>query len=180
MTDLPQALCLAASVSGLAAFLGFMKGSSVKQVVQSVTIATGVAVPFLYWAITSHGDPGESEERDTESNSPSPSPLPDLASPLPKRKLRRRGSLAFSNSHFEAGESPARLHSAEKVVIVMVGLPARGKSYVSGLLVRYLNWFGCYCQIFNAGNMRRMVDQDKSTARTADFFDHGNKEVCQA
>ncbi len=29
-----------------------------------------------------------------------------------------------------------------KIVLVMVGLPARGKSYIVYMLIRYLNWIG--------------------------------------
>ena len=32
-----------------------------------------------------------------------------------------------------------------KVVLVMVGLPARGKSYLVKMLIRYLNWIGECC-----------------------------------
>lgn len=44
-----------------------------------------------------------------------------------------------------------------KLVIVMVGLPARGKSYVTKSLCRYLNWLQHDMKILNVGNQRRKV-----------------------
>jgi len=44
-----------------------------------------------------------------------------------------------------------------KLVIVMVGLPARGKSYITKKLVRYLNWLQHDSKIFNVGERRREV-----------------------
>ncbi|KAJ5264045.1 hypothetical protein N7505_007966, partial [Penicillium chrysogenum] len=42
-----------------------------------------------------------------------------------------------------------------KLVIVMVGLPARGKSYITKKLARYLNWLQHDTEIFNVGQRRR-------------------------
>ncbi|CEJ91613.1 Putative 6-phosphofructo-2-kinase 1 [[Torrubiella] hemipterigena] len=44
---------------------------------------------------------------------------------------------------------------AAKLVIVMVGLPARGKSYITKKLQRYLSWQQHESKIFNVGNRRR-------------------------
>ena len=44
-----------------------------------------------------------------------------------------------------------------KLVIVMVGLPARGKSYITKKLARYLNWLQHDTRIFNVGERRRNV-----------------------
>ncbi|KAL4868260.1 hypothetical protein BDV12DRAFT_105547 [Aspergillus spectabilis] len=44
-----------------------------------------------------------------------------------------------------------------KLVIVMVGLPARGKSYVTKKLARYLNWLQHDTEIFNVGARRRVA-----------------------
>lgn len=44
---------------------------------------------------------------------------------------------------------------AAKLVIVMVGLPARGKSYITKKLQRYLSWQQHESRIFNVGNRRR-------------------------
>ncbi|ERF73219.1 hypothetical protein EPUS_03060 [Endocarpon pusillum Z07020] len=44
-----------------------------------------------------------------------------------------------------------------KLVLVMVGLPARGKSYIVKKIARYLNWMQHDCKIFNVGNLRRMA-----------------------
>jgi len=43
-------------------------------------------------------------------------------------------------------------------VIVMVGLPARGKTYISKKLSRYLNWIGMHTKVFNLGDYRRKVE----------------------
>lgn len=37
----------------------------------------------------------------------------------------------------------------KKLIIIMVGLPARGKTHISYKLNRYLNWIGYNSQIFS-------------------------------
>lgn len=44
-----------------------------------------------------------------------------------------------------------------KLVIVMVGLPARGKSYITKKIARYLNWLQHDTEIFNVGRRRRLA-----------------------
>lgn len=44
-----------------------------------------------------------------------------------------------------------------KLVVVMVGLPARGKSYITKKLARYLNWLQHDTEIFNVGERRRVA-----------------------
>ncbi|KAF2128738.1 bifunctional 6-phosphofructo-2-kinase/fructose-2,6-bisphosphate 2-phosphatase [Dothidotthia symphoricarpi CBS 119687] len=44
-----------------------------------------------------------------------------------------------------------------KLVIVMVGLPARGKSYITKKMARYLNWLQHDTTIFNVGEKRRVA-----------------------
>ncbi|KAI1109273.1 6-phosphofructo-2-kinase-domain-containing protein [Nemania sp. NC0429] len=45
--------------------------------------------------------------------------------------------------------------ASSKLVIVMVGLPATGKSYVAKKLTRYLNWLQHKTRVFNVGDRRR-------------------------
>jgi 6-phosphofructo-2-kinase len=61
--------------------------------------------------------------------------------------------------------------TASKLVIVMVGLPARGKSYIVKKLARYFNWLGHHAQVFNCGDRRRKQATDR---QDADFFDRNN------
>src|SRR3984885_6893275 len=42
-----------------------------------------------------------------------------------------------------------------KLAFVMVGLPARGKTFIARKLVRYLSWLGYRTQMFNVGSYRR-------------------------
>jgi 6-phosphofructo-2-kinase len=51
----------------------------------------------------------------------------------------------------------AKRDVGSKLIIVMVGLPARGKSYITKKLTRYMNWLQHDTQIFNVGERRRVV-----------------------
>ncbi|XP_018616260.1 6-phosphofructo-2-kinase/fructose-2,6-bisphosphatase 1 isoform X1 [Scleropages formosus] len=74
---------------------------------------------------------------------------------------RRRGSSVpqFTNS---------------PTLIVMVGLPARGKTYISKKLTRYLNWIGVPTKVFNLGQYRREAVQ---AYKTFEFFLPDNEEA---
>lgn len=93
----------------------------------------------------------------------------------------------------------ASVDVGSKLVIVMVGLPARGKSYITNKLTRYLNWLQHDCRVFNVGNTRRMDKENvlgpaqkplpdtntplpqarspetKASSHMADFFNPENK-----
>ncbi|XP_029478392.1 6-phosphofructo-2-kinase/fructose-2,6-bisphosphatase-like isoform X5 [Oncorhynchus nerka] len=75
---------------------------------------------------------------------------------------RRRGSSVpqFTNS---------------PTLIVMVGLPARGKTYISKKLTRYLNWIGVPTKVFNLGQYRREIQSYKGF----EFFRPDNEEAMQ-
>ena len=45
----------------------------------------------------------------------------------------------------------------DKLIIALVGLPARGKSYTSNNLCRFLNWCGLKTKVFNSGEYRRIL-----------------------
>ena len=59
-----------------------------------------------------------------------------------------------------------------KQIIIMVGLPARGKSFISNKLLKYLNWSNIKTKIFNVGNYRRI----KYKFYDSTFFDNNIKE----
>ncbi|XP_057678358.1 6-phosphofructo-2-kinase/fructose-2,6-bisphosphatase 2-like isoform X3 [Corythoichthys intestinalis] len=61
-------------------------------------------------------------------------------------------------------------------VIVMIGLPARGKTYMSKKLTRYLNWIGVPTKVFNLGVYRR---EAVKSYKSYDFFRHDNEEAMQ-
>ncbi|KAK3938880.1 6-phosphofructo-2-kinase-domain-containing protein [Diplogelasinospora grovesii] len=59
-----------------------------------------------------------------------------------------------------------------RICVVMVGLPARGKSYIAQKAQRYLKWLSIPAATFNVGNYRRCDAPHPS----ADFFDTNNVE----
>lgn len=62
----------------------------------------------------------------------------------------------------------------DRVVLVMVGLPARGKTYIARKVARYLTFFhGAPVQTFNVGEYRRKHGQ--ITEHGADYFSTDNK-----
>lgn len=65
----------------------------------------------------------------------------------------------------------------ENIVLVMVGLPARGKSYLSGAVFRHLRLLGVRVRSFNAGELRRETGEAGGAGAQADFFSVSNKEA---
>ncbi|XP_032776651.1 6-phosphofructo-2-kinase/fructose-2,6-bisphosphatase 1 isoform X1 [Daphnia magna] len=59
-------------------------------------------------------------------------------------------------------------------VIALVGLPARGKTYMGKKLSRYLNWIGINTKVFNLGEYRRQATE---AYKSNDFFRPDNTEA---
>jgi broad specificity phosphatase PhoE/predicted kinase len=59
----------------------------------------------------------------------------------------------------------------------MVGLPARGKTYIARKVARYLSWLGHPTRVFNVGSYRR---EHLGARQTHEFFDPGNAAGKQA
>ncbi|KAI5969277.1 PFK26 [Candida margitis] len=71
----------------------------------------------------------------------------------------------------------ASVDVGSKLVIVMVGLPARGKSYITNKLTRYLNWLQHDCRVFNVGNTRRKSKLNAGPEQNPLPDSHPNSEV---
>lgn len=68
--------------------------------------------------------------------------------------------------------SSGLLWHAGKILIVLVGLPARGKTHISRALERYLRWNGVTTEVFSLGDYRRKtLGQAKDLP--PDYFIHG-------
>ncbi|KAN0060351.1 Fructose-2,6-bisphosphatase [Thecaphora frezii] len=71
-------------------------------------------------------------------------------------------------------------YSGAKIVVCMVGLPARGKSYVANRVLKYLRWLEYDVKVFNVGQLRRALARTKfrqsgvKEDHTANFFDPAN------
>ncbi|MBK7584600.1 MAG: histidine phosphatase family protein [Myxococcales bacterium] len=59
-----------------------------------------------------------------------------------------------------------------KHILVMVGLPARGKTYIARKIARYLSWLGYDTRTFNVGEYRR---SQVGARQPASFFDHSDE-----
>ncbi|ESO05219.1 hypothetical protein HELRODRAFT_185506 [Helobdella robusta] len=64
-----------------------------------------------------------------------------------------------------------------RCAIIMVGLPARGKTYMSKKLARYLNWIGYRAKVFNVGEARRQ--EIPTSINNADFFRADNSDAIE-
>lgn len=71
----------------------------------------------------------------------------------------------------------SRLIDNHRLAIVMVGLPARGKTYTARKLSRYLNWHGITASVFNVGNYRR---ERLGAQQDHRFFDPDNPDGVEA
>lgn len=61
-----------------------------------------------------------------------------------------------------------------KYALVMVGLPARGKSYTARKLCGYLSWLGYPARVFNVGERRRAT---LGAGASHEFFDPDNADA---
>ncbi|KHJ30741.1 putative 6-phosphofructo-2-kinase fructose-bisphosphatase [Erysiphe necator] len=74
--------------------------------------------------------------------------------------------------------APAQLYSTEsgrlfhsgRIAIVLVGLPARGKTHISVSLARYLQWLGVKTRIFHLADYRRATMGEKKDLPDDYFF----------
>ncbi|EJK64215.1 hypothetical protein THAOC_15071 [Thalassiosira oceanica] len=66
---------------------------------------------------------------------------------------------------------------SDRLVIVLVGLPGRGKSFVARKLQNFLTWRGTECKVFNVGKYRREVAIGSCDSN---FFDSKNEAAIEA
>lgn len=94
-------------------------------------------------------------------------------------RLAKRKSLYNPNPQLRSAPQDATQGTAgDRLVLVMVGLPARGKTYIANRVARYLRFFhGAPAKVFNVGNYRRQISGAKCSAA---FFDPNNKEATGA
>ncbi|KAJ2004229.1 hypothetical protein GGI02_002059 [Coemansia sp. RSA 2322] len=67
-----------------------------------------------------------------------------------------------------------QLFHAGSIVIINVGLPARGKTHGSRSLIRYMNWLGVKSKSFHMGQYRRRL---YGADISPDYFDLGNDKM---
>ncbi|TFK46862.1 bifunctional 6-phosphofructo-2-kinase/fructose-2,6-bisphosphate 2-phosphatase [Heliocybe sulcata] len=68
------------------------------------------------------------------------------------------------------------LFHAGKILVVTVGLPARGKTHIARALERYLRWMGIKTQVLSLGDYRRKVIGG-ATKLPPDYFTLGEKSA---
>ena len=106
-------------------------------------------------------------------------PVPAPSTPPPSGLHAQQaagGGSAFLSPSNALHRSNSLLHlrgTNKKLVLGMVGLPARGKTYIAQKLSRYLNWCSYLCQVFNIGVYRRRLF---GAHLSADWFDAANEE----
>uniref|UniRef100_A0A1I8P6R5 6-phosphofructo-2-kinase domain-containing protein n=1 Tax=Stomoxys calcitrans TaxID=35570 RepID=A0A1I8P6R5_STOCA len=98
-----------------------------------------------------------------------PSEMPDEL-----RKLLPPTSETVMTKPFPIRGERAISDVATPHVIAMVGLPARGKTFISKKLARYLNWIGICTRVFNLGEYRRHAT---TAYKSHEFFRADNEEA---
>ncbi|KLO09975.1 bifunctional 6-phosphofructo-2-kinase/fructose-2,6-bisphosphate 2-phosphatase [Schizopora paradoxa] len=128
---------------------------------------------------------------DSQSAVASPHPVFSAGSPLLKKFDE---TSAASRSRQETATPPRSVvgignkvakpdYSEAKIVLAMVGLPARGKSYLSNKLMRYLKWLEYEVKVFNVGQLRRTRARQQAEQsgikedHSAKYFSHNNEEA---
>eukprot|EP01059_Diplonema_ambulator_P036230 TRINITY_DN8962_c0_g1_i1.p1 TRINITY_DN8962_c0_g1~~TRINITY_DN8962_c0_g1_i1.p1 ORF type:complete len:545 (+),score=117.78 TRINITY_DN8962_c0_g1_i1:148-1782(+) len=89
-----------------------------------------------------------------------------------ERKQHEMDQLSRLRKHMQGTPLTIRQRDTQPLVIVLMGLPARGKTYISRRIMRYLAWMGVKTQVFNVAIYRRK----NLGFPNAEFFNHENQE----
>ncbi|KAK8100930.1 6-phosphofructo-2-kinase [Apiospora kogelbergensis] len=120
----------------------------------------GTGNSHSYWHRQVHlGDVCTGDNKADEESSTA-----EIAANAPR--YRRKSSTFIDGIHDVTADSdmaPAQLYStmsgrlfhSGRIAIVMVGLPARGKTHICVSMARYLQWLGVKTRIFHLGDYRR-------------------------
>jgi len=97
--------------------------------------------------------------KDGVGNALSDTPMPSAPSspriPVARMRATTLDIPGLTKSKVSPDGRIAQRDVGAKLLIVMVGLPARGKSYITKKMARYLNWLQHDTKIFNVGERRR-------------------------
>ena len=66
------------------------------------------------------------------------------------------------------------MEADKRLCVILVGLPARGKTFIARKIARYFNWLGIQSSVFNVGNYRRKLC---GTALPSSFYSPDNQEA---
>lgn len=98
----------------------------------------------------------------------------------------KEGDHSTANCHPEGTTSfPSRQRSSSsgepscfpnKTLFALVGLPARGKSFIASKIVSFFQWSGTEARIFNAGTKRRKLEGAVKSGRS-EFFNNQNEKA---
>lgn len=115
------------------------------------------------------------------------SPVPSLSNNIIPSRLKSKADFNRKYVVFEEAASQkgavtekvnhgswSALGLERPLVIAMVGLPARGKSYIVKMLIRYLTWISFETEVFNVGSYRRRIGL---AGADSNFFNPTNKDA---
>ncbi|KAL3144542.1 hypothetical protein ABBQ32_004273 [Trebouxia sp. C0010 RCD-2024] len=108
----------------------------------------------------------DDDDEEDESEAQSDITGPRTSTDEPQPDLGRPRTISTQKSK--------RIHRVDrqKLIIILVGLPGRGKTFLCNKLMCYLNWLGHTTRHFNVGQYRRKQKGDD--LQDAAFFDHNN------
>lgn len=75
-----------------------------------------------------------------------------------------------ADSFYAPPGSLAPAPTGDKLLLVLVGLPARGKSFMANKLTAFLRWRGVAAENFNVGAARRQAETAARETSSAGFF----------
>ncbi|KAJ0403446.1 hypothetical protein P43SY_001554 [Pythium insidiosum] len=112
----------------------------------------------------------DAKETNAPGAAPAPMPPPSATSAAQQQGSPTRPRVS-PMEHRTLSERRLYTQTADKLVLVMVGLPARGKSFIAKKLAKFVSWKGMRCHVFNVGQLRRTLC---AGVQDHTFFDPNN------